>query len=100
MCEMKMTEKKQGRRSAKDAEETRISNNDCGCREMFCDSWLRNRVSLVVILQRKAGVSYSLIFSYHFGSKEKIWYAISDCLHVYFQSYISKIMQELPKRCW
>ena len=62
--------------------------------EMFCDSGYE-RVSLRNI-SKKAGVSHSLI-RHHFGSKEKIWHAISDCLHVYFQSYISKIMQELPK---
>ena len=93
MCELKMTEKKQGRRSAKDAEETRFQIMTVAA-EMFCDSGYE-RVSLRNISE-KAGVSHSLI-RHHFGSKEKIWHAISDCLHVYFQSYISKIMQELPK---
>ncbi|NOH99183.1 TetR/AcrR family transcriptional regulator [Vibrio sp. 99-70-13A1] len=88
-----MTEKKQGRRSAKDAEETRFQIMTVAA-EMFCDLGYE-RVSLRNISE-KAGVSHSLI-RHHFGSKEKIWHAISDCLHVYFQSYISKIMQELPK---
>jgi len=88
-----MTEKKQGRRSAKDAEETRFQIMTVAA-EMFCDLGYE-RVSLRNISE-KAGVSHSLI-RHHFGSKEKIWHAISDCLHDYFQSYISKIMQELPK---
>ncbi|WP_286300899.1 TetR/AcrR family transcriptional regulator [Vibrio apostichopi] len=90
---MKMTEKKQGRRSAKDAEETRFQIMAVAA-DMFCDAGYE-RVSLRNISE-KAGVSHSLI-RHHFGSKEKIWHAISDCLHAYFQSYISKIMQELPK---
>lgn len=90
---MKMTEKKQGRRSAKDAEETRFLIMSVAA-DMFCDCGY-DRVSLRNISE-KAGVSHSLI-RHHFGSKEKIWHAISDCLHDYFQSYISKIMEELPK---
>ncbi|MFA0157612.1 TetR/AcrR family transcriptional regulator [Vibrio sp. 10N.261.46.A3] len=90
---MKMTEKKQGRRSAKDAEETRFLIMSVAA-DMFCDFGY-DRVSLRNISE-KAGVSHSLI-RHHFGSKEKIWHAISDCLHDYFQSYISKIMEELPK---
>ncbi|MGF1754086.1 TetR/AcrR family transcriptional regulator [Vibrio makurazakiensis] len=88
-----MTEKKQGRRSAKDAEETRFQIMTVAA-EMFCDSGYE-RVSLRNISE-KAGVSHSLI-RHHFGSKEKIWHAISDNLHRYFQAYISRIMQELPK---
>ncbi len=91
--EFDMTEKKQGRRSAKDAEETRFQIMTVAA-EMFCDLGYE-RVSLRNISE-KAGVSHSLI-RHHFGSKEKIWHSISDCLHSYFQSYISKIMQELPK---
>ena len=90
---MKMTEKKQGRRSAKDAEETRFLIMSVAA-DMFCDFGY-DRVSLRNISE-KAGVSHSLI-RHHFGSKEKIWHAISDCLHVYFQSYISRIVEELPK---
>lgn len=90
---MTMTEKKQGRRSAKDAEETRFQIMSIAA-ELFCDQGY-DRVSLRNISE-KAGVSHSLI-RHHFGSKEKIWHAISDCLHVYFQAYIAKIMQELPK---
>ncbi|MFA0078817.1 TetR/AcrR family transcriptional regulator [Vibrio artabrorum] len=88
-----MTVKKQGRRSAKDAEETQIQIMAVAA-ELFCTSGYE-RVSLRNISE-KAGVSHSLI-RHHFGSKEKIWHAISDCLHNYFQSYISKVIQELPK---
>ena len=93
MCELKMTEKKQGRRSAKDAEETRFQILRVAA-EMFCDLGYE-RVSLRNISE-KAGVSHSLI-RHHFGSKDKIWYAVSDCLHDYIQRYINKIMAELPK---
>ncbi|UPR49138.1 TetR/AcrR family transcriptional regulator [Vibrio cyclitrophicus] len=90
---MKMTEKKQGRRSAKDAEETRFLIMGVAA-DMFCEQGY-DSVSLRNISE-KAGVSHSLI-RHHFGSKEKIWHSISDCLHEYFQSYITKIMEELPK---
>ena len=81
-----MTEKKQGRRSAKDAEETRFQILRVAA-EMFCDLGYE-RESLRNISE-KAGVSHSLI-RHHFGSKDKIWYAVSDCLHDYIQRYINK----------
>ncbi|WP_394250438.1 TetR/AcrR family transcriptional regulator [Vibrio profundi] len=88
-----MTEKKQGRRSAKAAEETKYQILSVAA-GMFCDLGYE-RVSLRNISE-KAGVSHSLI-RHHFGSKEKIWHSISDNLHVYFQKYIAHIVNELPK---
>lgn len=64
---MKMTEKKQGRRSAKDAEETRFLIMGVAA-DMFCEQGY-DSVSLRNISE-KAGVSHSLI-RHHFGSKRK-----------------------------
>ncbi|GAL04420.1 transcriptional regulator TetR family [Photobacterium aphoticum] len=71
-----MTEKKQGRRSAQAAEETKLHIMTVAA-DMFCELGYE-RVSLRNISDR-AGVSHSLI-RHHFGSKEKIWHSISDCL--------------------
>ncbi|PSW11405.1 TetR/AcrR family transcriptional regulator [Photobacterium sanctipauli] len=87
-----MTERKQGRRSAQAAEETKLLIMRTAA-EMFCELGYE-RVSLRNISER-AGVSHSLI-RHHFGSKEKIWHSISDCLHVYFLSYMYKLLEEIP----
>lgn len=87
-----MTERKQGRRSAQAAEETKLLIIKTAA-EMFCELGYE-RVSLRNISER-AGVSHSLI-RHHFGSKEKIWHSISDCLHAYFLSYMYKLLEEIP----
>ena len=87
-----MTERKQGRRSAQAAEETKLLIIKTAA-EMFCELGYE-RVSLRNISER-AGVSHSLI-RHHFGSKEKIWHSISDNLHVYFLSYMYKLLEEIP----
>ena len=88
-----MIERKQGRRSAQDAVKTkgeilRVAAN------MFCELGYE-RVSLRSISEQ-AGVSHSLI-RHHFGSKEKIWYAISDGLQEYMENYIQTIISNMPK---
>lgn len=87
-----MTEKKQGRRNAQDAQKTRYHILEVAT-ELFCELGYA-RVSLRNISE-KAGVSHSLI-RHHFGSKEKIWHAISDGLHIYMEHYIRRILQEIP----
>ncbi|WP_367998755.1 TetR/AcrR family transcriptional regulator [Photobacterium sanguinicancri] len=89
---MMMTERKQGRRSAQAAEETKLLIMKTAAK-MFCEQGYE-RVSLRNISER-AGVSHSLI-RHHFGSKEKIWHNISDCLHVYFLSYMYKLQESIP----
>lgn len=88
-----MSDKKQGRRSAKDAQETKrkILHVAIG---MFC-KFGYERVSLRNISE-SAGVSHSLI-RHHFGSKEKIWYAASDKLHEYMQAYILKLIEQIDE---
>ncbi|OAN11713.1 TetR family transcriptional regulator [Photobacterium jeanii] len=87
-----MTEKKQGRRSAQAAEETKLLIIKTAAM-MFCEQGFE-RVSLRNISE-EAGVSHSLI-RHHFGSKEKIWHNISDCLHAYFLSYMYKLQESIP----
>ncbi|GAB2651095.1 TetR/AcrR family transcriptional regulator [Vibrio panuliri] len=62
---------------------------------MFCELGYE-RVSLRQISER-AGVSHSLI-RHHFGSKEKIWYAISDCLQEFMIGYIHTIIENMPHK--
>lgn len=87
-----MVERKQGRRSAQQAEETK-QHILLFATQMFCEQGYE-RVSLRSISE-KAGVSHSLI-RHHFGSKEKIWHAISDGLHDYMQRYIGHILEKMP----
>lgn len=88
-----MTERKQGRRSAQDAEKTKCEIMRVAT-ELFCELGFE-RVSLRNISD-KAGVSHSLI-RHHFGSKEQIWYEISDGLHLYMEKYIRTIIENTPE---
>ena len=88
-----MSERKQGRRSAQDAEKTKCEIMRVAT-ELFCELGYE-RVSLRNISE-KAGVSHSLI-RHHFGSKEKIWYAISDGLHEYMASYMRVMLENMPE---
>lgn len=88
-----MPERKQGRRSAQDAEKTKCAILKVAT-ELFCELGYE-RVSLRNISER-AGVSHSLI-RHHFGSKEQIWYAISDGLQKYMASYLHVIIQNMPQ---
>ncbi|MEF1290711.1 TetR/AcrR family transcriptional regulator, partial [Vibrio sp. M260118] len=88
-----MTERKQGRRSAQDAEKTKCEIMRVAT-ELFCELGYE-RVSLRNISD-KAGVSHSLI-RHHFGSKEQIWYAISDGLHLYMEKYMQTIIKEMAQ---
>ncbi|EJL6341798.1 TetR/AcrR family transcriptional regulator [Vibrio cholerae] len=87
-----MIEKKQGRRSAQDAQKTRYHIITIAA-ELFCELGY-SRVSLRHISE-KAGVSHSLI-RHHFGSKEKIWHSISDGLHDYMIRYMQTVLQAMP----
>lgn len=87
-----MVERKQGRRSAQTAEETKM-HILCVAGNMFCTNGYE-KVSLRNISEA-AGVSHSLI-RHHFGSKEQIWYAISDALHQHMKDYIAKLIEEIP----
>tara|TARA_Y100001956_G_C4119626_1_gene186724 strand:+ start:1856 stop:2557 length:702 start_codon:yes stop_codon:yes gene_type:complete len=88
-----MVVRKQGRRSAQDAENTKREIMKVAT-ELFCELGYE-RVSLRNISE-KAGVSHSLI-RHHFGSKEQIWYAISDGLHKYMENYLHVIINNMPK---
>lgn len=84
-------ERKQGRRSAEDAEKTKCKIMGVAA-QLFCEQGF-DRVSLRTISEQ-AGVSHSLI-RHHFGSKEKIWQSISDSLHVFMEGYRDRLMEEL-----
>ena len=87
-----MTERKQGRRSAQTAEETKFQIL-MAATDMFCEFGYE-RVSLRSISER-AGVSHSLI-RHHFGSKEKIWFTINEKLHEYMEHYIYELIEQIP----
>ncbi|WP_077337507.1 TetR/AcrR family transcriptional regulator [Vibrio ruber] len=88
-----MTIKRQGRRSAHDAEQTRQQILRIAT-ELFCEFGY-TQVSLRTISE-KVGISHSLI-RHHFGSKEQIWYCISDNMHQYITHYCQTILMHLPK---
>lgn len=80
--------RKQGRRCAQTAEETKhLILATAG--EMFCNLGYE-KVSLRNISEA-AGVSHSLI-RHHFGSKEQIWYTVSDTLNAYMENYIQALI--------
>lgn len=87
-----MTERKQGRRSVQDAENTKQEIMSVAT-ELFCELGYE-RVSLRKISEQ-AGVSHSLI-RHHFGSKEQVWHAISDSLHLYMENYMHTIIDDMP----
>ncbi|WP_028022205.1 TetR/AcrR family transcriptional regulator [Enterovibrio calviensis] len=84
-------ERKQGRRSAETAEQTKCLIMHVAA-DMFAELGFE-RVSLRNISEN-AGVSHSLI-RYHFGSKEQIWQAVSDGMDSYLQRYISQLLLEI-----
>lgn len=86
-------DKKQGRRSAQEAEQTKKDILSVAAR-LFCEHGYK-KVSLRLISEQ-AGVSHSLL-RYHFGSKEKIWQHISDYIYHNFQHYYQHIIGSLPK---
>ncbi|MFH0256757.1 TetR/AcrR family transcriptional regulator [Vibrio rumoiensis] len=88
-----VAEKKQGRRSAKEAELTKKEILKVSA-QLFCQHGYK-KVSLRQISEQ-AGVSHSLL-RYHFGSKEKIWQHISDHIYQYFQDYFQYIIDSLPQ---
>ncbi|GAC31638.1 TetR/AcrR family transcriptional regulator [Paraglaciecola polaris] len=88
-----MNERKQGRRSAEDAEKTKQDILQKAA-ELFCDLGYE-QVSLRNISE-KAGVSHSLI-RHHFGSKENIWHCISDGLHHFIARYVVVVNQHMPE---
>ncbi|SHO55439.1 TetR/AcrR family transcriptional regulator [Vibrio quintilis] len=88
-----MTTKKQGRRSAQAAENTRQQIMQVAT-DLFCEFGYA-RVSLRMISE-KAQISHSLI-RHHFGSKEQIWYSISDTLHECIDQYGLNILNTLPE---
>lgn len=88
-----MTERKQGRRSAETAEQTKCQIMAVAA-DLFCEFGYE-RVSIRNISE-KAGVSHSLI-RYHFGSKEKIWHSISDALDSVMQESIINLLKMAPE---
>lgn len=83
--------KKQGRRSAENAEKTRRHILNVA-KDLFCEFGY-SRVSLRNISE-KAGISHSLI-RHHFGSKEQIWASINDALHQNMISYSKVVLNNL-----
>ncbi len=88
-----MNERKQGRRSAETAEHTKCVILKVAA-DMFCELGF-SRVSLRNISE-KAGVSHSLI-RHHFGSKEKVWQAVSDTMDEYLQDYMTELINQMPE---
>lgn len=86
-----MTEKKQGRRSAQTAQETKQQILEVAI-SLFCEHGFE-QVSIRNISEA-AGVSHSLI-RHHFGNKEQIWYAASDSVGEYMHSYVSKLISDI-----
>jgi AcrR family transcriptional regulator len=84
--------RRQGRRSAQTAEETKHQIL-ATAGKMFCQQGFE-KVSLRNISEA-AGVSHSLI-RHHFGSKEQIWYAVNDTLSAYMHNYIQALIEEIP----
>ncbi len=62
--------------------------------DMFCELGYE-RISLRNISE-KAGVSHSLI-RHHFGSKEKIWQAVSDGMDEFLQLYMAELINQMPQ---
>lgn len=92
MTKVKTAEvKKQGRRSAEDAEKTRRHILNVA-KDLFCEFGY-SRVSLRNISE-KAGISHSLI-RHHFGSKEQIWMSIHDTLHQHMVNYSTVVLENL-----
>ncbi|CAM2914514.1 TetR/AcrR family transcriptional regulator [Vibrio mytili] len=88
-----MNERKQGRRSAETAEQTKCLILKVAA-DMFCELGYE-RVSLRNISE-KAGVSHSLI-RHHFGSKEKIWQAVTDAMDKFMQDYMAELINKMPE---
>lgn len=88
-----MTVRKQGRRSAEAAEQTKCMILKVAA-DMFCELGYE-RISLRNISE-KAGVSHSLI-RHHFGSKEKIWQAVSDGMDEFLQLYMAELINQMPQ---
>jgi len=86
-----MAVKKQGRRSAETSEETKRQIL-CVAGDLFSEFGYE-RVSLRNISEQ-AGVSHSLL-RHHFGSKEDIWYAVSDALHSFLIQYIHRLAVDI-----
>jgi len=85
--------RRQGRRCAQTAEETKhLILATAG--KMFCNLGYE-KVSLRNISE-VAGVSHSLI-RHHFGSKEQIWYTVSDTLNAYMENYIQALVDDFPE---
>lgn len=89
-----MSNKKQGRRTAEAAQETKRQILDVAI-NMFCEHGY-TQVSLRNISEA-AGVSHSLI-RHHFGSKEKVWYAASDTLSEYMHLYVSELIAKIDNK--
>ncbi|MCE0496042.1 TetR/AcrR family transcriptional regulator [Vibrio salinus] len=88
-----MTKKRQGRRSAEDAQKTKERILKIAT-DLFSEFGYA-QVSLRSISER-AGISHSLI-RHHFGSKEQIWYHISDETRKHMESYCQLILNSLPE---
>ncbi|WP_166425906.1 TetR/AcrR family transcriptional regulator [Paraglaciecola sp. 20A4] len=88
-----MKERKQGRRSAEDAQKTKLDILKVAA-DLFSKLGFE-RVSLRHISD-KAGVSHSLI-RHHFGSKESIWHSIIDELHDSIAEYMSVVYKNIPE---
>ncbi|MGX9416592.1 TetR/AcrR family transcriptional regulator [Vibrio sp. WJH972] len=86
-----MQAKKQGRRSAEDAEQTQLLilkvAHDLFCEFGYAGVSLRN-------ISDKAGISHSLI-RHHFGSKEQIWFSICNMADELIGKYAIKIVDNL-----
>lgn len=87
-----MKPKKQGRRSAEDAEKTKQTILNVAT-QLFSEQGF-TRVSIRHISEQ-AGISHSLI-RHHFGSKEQIWHMICDTLKNQMETYCTEVIHRLP----
>ncbi|RQW65178.1 TetR/AcrR family transcriptional regulator [Vibrio viridaestus] len=84
--------RRQGRRSAEDAQKTKQSILQVAT-ELFSEFGY-SQVTLRSISER-AGISHSLI-RHHFGSKEQIWYEISDSIREYMEEHCKQVLNSIP----
>ncbi len=87
-----MNQRKQGRRTAEEAERTRLKILTSAA-YLFCENGY-NQVSIRDISE-KAGVTHGLIRHY-FVVKNQIWSAIILSIHQYMDDYTEKLNEQIP----
>lgn len=86
-----MNQRKQGRRTAEEAERTRLKILTSAA-YLFCEKGY-NQVSIRDISE-KAGVTHGLVRHY-FGVKNQIWFSIIQAIHQYMDDYTDKLNERI-----